>query len=122
MSYTIYKAIKSIEAELEQKGDYWNDKVFDMERRCFNQIVEIRKFNRKTPYFDLKENWALLKAQKFDEVLENIKEWVMKTDERYDGETWAENFETRDAQKVRLIIERREARDERARQRMLRRG
>jgi hypothetical protein len=122
MSYTIYKAIKSIEAELEEKGDNWNNKVFDMERRCFNQIVEIRKFNRKTSYFDLKENWALLKAQKFEEVLENIKEWVMKTDDRYDGNTWTESFEIRDAKKVRLIKERREARNERARQRILRRG
>ena len=122
MSYAIYTAIKTMKYEIEEKGDGWNEKVFRKNVECFNMIMEIRTFNKKTPYFDLKENWALLKSQKFEDVIENISEWLMKTDDRYDGNNWTEQFETTEARKTRLIKERREARRERARQRMLRRG
>ena len=39
---------------------------------------------------DLKENWALIKSNKFEQALTNLKQWVQITDNCYDGEKWNE--------------------------------
>ena len=123
MSYAIYTMVKTIETEMEDmNGDLGNAPVFDLERRCFNMIVDKKQFNRKLPYFDLKENWALLKSQEFEAVLENIKQWLIKADDRYDGENWTENYLNPEEAEKLARQKRKEAKAKRAEQRILNRG
>ena len=56
----------------------------------FNKIAELVRYNRRLPFFDLKENWALIKAHNFEQALINLKNWVQMADDRYDGEKWNE--------------------------------
>ena len=56
----------------------------------FNKIGELVRYNRGLPFFNLKENWALIKAHNFEQALTNLKQWVQMTDDRYDGEKWNE--------------------------------
>ena len=96
MSYILFKNIKDIEG-------FMTDEQFDAEGRnrtsalmfrtfveSFNKIAELVRYNRGLPFFDLKENWALIKAHDFEEALANLKQWVQMVDNRYDGERWNE--------------------------------
>lgn len=96
MSYILFKNIKDIEG-------FMADVQYDSERRnrtselifrtfvaSFNKIAELVRYNRGLPFFDLKGNWALIKAHDFEQALTNLKQWVQMTDNRYDGEKWNE--------------------------------
>lgn len=96
MSYILFKNIKDIEG-------FMTDVQYDSEGRnrtselifrtfvvSFNKIGELVRYNRGLPFFDLKENWALIKAHNFEQALTNLKKWVQMTDNRYDGENWNE--------------------------------
>lgn len=96
MSYILFKNIKDIEG-------FMTDVQYDSEGRnrtselifrtfvvSFNKIGELVRYNRGLPFFDLKENWALIKTQNFEQALINLKNWVQMTDNRYDGENWNE--------------------------------
>ena len=96
MSYVLFKNIKDIE-------EFMSDVQYDTEGRnrtselifrtfvtSFNKIAELVRYNRGLPFFDLKENWALIKAHDFEQALTNLKKWVQMTDDRYDGEKWNE--------------------------------
>ena len=96
MSYILFKNIKDIE-------EFMVDDQYDIDGRnrtselifrtfvaSFNKIAELVRYNRGLPFFDLKENWALIKSQNFEQALANLKKWVQMTDNRYDGEKWNE--------------------------------
>ena len=96
MSYILFKNIKDIEG-------FMTDVQYDSEGRnrtselifrtfvvSFNKIGELVRYNRGLPFFDLKENWALIKAHNFEQALTNLKKWVQMTDNRYDGKNWNE--------------------------------
>ena len=96
MSYILFKNIKDIEG-------FMADVQYDSERRnrtselifrtfvaSFNKIAELVRYNRGLPFFDLKENWALIKSHDFEQALANLKKWVQMADNRYDGERWNE--------------------------------
>ena len=96
MTYILFKNIKDIE-------EFMSDIQYDTERRnrtselifrtfvaSFNKIAELVQYNRRLPFFNLKENWALIKAHDFEQALTNLKKWVQMTDNRYDGEKWNE--------------------------------
>ena len=94
MSYQVYRAMKVAESYLNDKEngiheDYQDDKIFENIRMCFNGIYEVAKFHRELR-FDLKGNWKLLKAHDYRCVLDNISDWLVAADDRYDGETWTE--------------------------------
>ena len=96
MSYILYKNIKNIE-------EFMTDAQYDIDGRnrttelifrtfvaSFNKIAELVQYNRRLPFFDLKENWRLIKSHKFEQALANLKKWVQMTDNRYDGMGWNE--------------------------------
>ena len=96
MSYILFKNTKDIEG-------FMADVQYDSERRnrtselifrtfvaSFNKIAELVRYNRGLPFFDLKENWGLIKSHDFEQALANLKKWVQMTDNRYDGENWNE--------------------------------
>lgn len=96
MSYILFKNIKNIE-------EFMTDAQYDVEGRnrtselifrtfvaSFNKIAELVRYNRGLPFFDLKENWRLIKSNKFEQALTNLKQWVQMIDGRYDGEKWNE--------------------------------
>ena len=96
MSHILFKNIKDIEG-------FMTDVQYDSEGRnrtselifrtfvvSFNKIGELVRYNRGLPFFDLKENWALIKTHNFEQALINLKNWVQMTDNRYDGENWNE--------------------------------
>ena len=96
MTYILFKNIKDIE-------EFMSDIQYDTERRnrtselifrtfvaSFNKIAELVRYNRGLPFFDLKENWGLIKSHNFEQALTNLKNWVQMTDNRYDGERWNE--------------------------------
>ena len=96
MSYILFKNIKDIEG-------FMTDAQYDIDGRnrtnqiicrtfvaSFNKIGELVRYNRRLPFFDLKENWALIKSNKFEQALTNLKQWVQMVDNRYDGERWNE--------------------------------
>ena len=96
MSYVLFKNIEDIER-------FMTDAQYDSNRRnrtselifrtfvaSFNKIGELVRYNRGLPFFDLKENWGLIKSHKFEQALANLKNWVQMTDKRYDGEKWNE--------------------------------
>ena len=96
MSYILFKNIKDIESlmvndEYDAEGrNRTNEIIFKTIVASFNKIGEIVRYNRGLPFFDLKENWALIKSHDFEEALANLKQWVQMTDNRYDGEKWNE--------------------------------
>ena len=96
MSYVLFKNIEDIER-------FMTDAQYDSNRRnrtselifrtfvaSFNKIGELVRYNRGLPFFDLKENWGLIKSHKFEQALANLKKWVQMTDKRYDGKEWNE--------------------------------
>ena len=96
MSYVLFKNIEEIES-------FMVDDQFDIDGRnrtselifrtfvaSFNKIAELVRYNRGLPFFDLKENWRLIKSNKFEQALTNLKQWVQMTDNRYDGKKWNE--------------------------------
>ena len=96
MSYILFKNIKNIE-------EFMTGEQFDIDGRnrtselifrtfvaSFNKIAELVRYNRGLPFFDLKENWALIKTNNFEQALANLKNWVQMTDDRYDGKEWNE--------------------------------
>ena len=96
MSYVLFKNIKNIE-------EFMTDAQYDIDGRnrttelifrtfvaSFNRIAELVRYNRGLPFFDLKENWGLIKSHDFEQALTNLSEWVQMTDKRYDGERWNE--------------------------------
>ena len=91
MTYILFKNIKDIE-------EFMSDIQYDTERRnrtselifrtfvaSFNKIAELVRYNRGLPFFDLKENWALIKTHRYEQALANLKKWVQMIDDRYDG-------------------------------------
>ena len=96
MSYILFKNIKDIE-------EFMTEEQFDIDGRnrtselifrtfaaSFSKIAELVRYNRGLQFFDLKENWALIKAHDFEQALTNLKQWVQMVDNRYDGEKWNE--------------------------------
>lgn len=96
MSYILFKNIKDIEEFMtEEQFDIdgrnrTNEVIFRTFVASFNKIGELVRYNRGLPFFDLKENWGLIKSHKFEQALTNLKKWVQMTDDRYDGERWNE--------------------------------
>ena len=96
MSYILFKNIKEIESfMINDKYDIdgrnrTNEIIFRTFVASFNKIGELVRYNCRLPFFDLKENWALIKSNKFEQALTNLKQWVQMTDNRYDGERWNE--------------------------------
>ena len=96
MSYILFKNIKEIEGLMvEEQFDIdgrnrTNEIIFRTFVASFNKIGEIVHYNRGLPFFDLKENWGLIKSHDFEQALTNLKNWVQMTDNRYDGEKWNE--------------------------------
>ena len=87
----LYKKIRSIEYDLIYQPDKnWKNNVFHNERQCFNLIMKIIESKEETPFFDLKANWSLLKNHYFEIVLDNIKDWFVEVDDRYNGHNWEE--------------------------------
>ena len=96
MSYILFKNIKNIE-------EFMTDAQYDIDGRnrttelifrtfvaSFNKIAEFVRYNRGLPFFDLKENWALIKTHRYEQALANLKKWVQMIDDRYDGMEWNE--------------------------------
>ena len=96
MSYILFKNIKDIEGFLSdvqydtEGRNRTNEIIFRTFVASFNKIAELVRYNRGLPFFDLKKNWALIKSNKFEQALTNLKNWVQMTDDRYDGERWNE--------------------------------
>ena len=96
MSYILFKNIKDIEGFMtDDKYDVdgrnrTSELIFRTFVASFNIIGELVRYNSGLPFFDLKENWALIKSHKFEQALTNLKKWVQMTDGRYDGEKWNE--------------------------------
>ena len=96
MSYILFKNIKEIESlmvndQYDVDGrNRTSELIFRTFVASFNKIAELVRYNRRLPFFDLKENWGLIKSHKFEQALTNLKQWVQMTDNRYDGEEWNE--------------------------------
>ena len=96
MSYILFKNIKDIEGfmtddQFDAEGhNRTSELIFRTFVVSFNKIGELVRYNRGLPSFDLKENWGLIKSNKFEQALTNLKKWVQMTDDRYDGEKWNE--------------------------------
>ena len=96
MSYILFKNIKDIESFMvEEQFDIdgrnrTSELIFRTFVASFNKIAELVRYNRGLPFFDLKENWRLIKSCKFEQALTNLKQWVQMVDNRYDGERWNE--------------------------------
>ena len=96
MSYILFKNIKNIEefmtgAQYDIDGrNRTSELIFRTFVASFNRIAELVRYNRRLPFFDLKENWALIKSHDFEQALINLKQWVQMVDGRYDGEKWNE--------------------------------
>ena len=96
MSYILFKNIKDIEGFMtDDKYDVdgrnrTSELIFRTFAASFNKIAELIRYNRGLPFFDLKENWGLIKSHKFEQALTNLKNWVQMVDDRYDGEEWNE--------------------------------
>ena len=96
MSYILFKNIKNIEefmtdAQYDAEGrNRTSELIFRTFVASFNKIAELVRYNRGLPFFDLKENWALIKTHRYEQALTNLKNWVQMVDGRYDGEKWNE--------------------------------
>ena len=96
MSYILFKNIKEIESlmvndQFDMDGrNRTSELIFRTFVESFNKIAELVRYNRGLPFFDLKENWALIKTHRYEQALTNLKQWVQMTDNRYDGEKWNE--------------------------------
>lgn len=96
MSYILFKNIKEIESLMvndQYDADGRNrtsELIFRTFAASFNKIAELVRYNRGLPFFNLKKNWALIKAHNFEQALTNLKQWVQMTDNRYDGMEWNE--------------------------------
>ena len=96
MSYILFKNIKEIELFMtDDQHDVdgrnrTNELIFRTFVASFNKIGELVRYNRGLPFFNLKENWALIKTDRFEQALANLKNWVQMTDKRYDGKEWNE--------------------------------
>lgn len=96
MSYILFKNIKEIESlmvndQYDVDGrNRTSELIFRTFVASFNKIAELVRYNHGLLFFDLKKNWALIKAHNFEQALTNLKKWVQMTDDRYDGEKWNE--------------------------------
>ena len=96
MSYILFKNIKEIESlmvddQFDVDGcNRTSELIFRTFVASFNKIAELVRYNSVLPFFDLKENWALIKSHNFEQALTNLKKWVQMADKRYDGEKWNE--------------------------------
>ena len=96
MSYILFKNIKDIEGfmtdvQYDSEGrNRTSELIFRTFVASFNKIAELVRYNRGLPFFDLKENWALIKTHRYEQALTNLKKWVQMVDNRYDGERWNE--------------------------------
>ena len=96
MSYILFKNIKDIEGfMIEEQLDIdgrnrTTELIFRTFVASFSKIAELVRYNRGLPFFDLKENWRLIKSHNFEQALTNLKKWVQMVDNRYDGEKWNE--------------------------------
>ena len=96
MSYVLFKNIKEIESlmvndQFDSNGrNRTSELIFRTFVASFNKIGELVRYNRGLPFFDLKENWALIKSHDFEEALANLKQWVQMVDGRCNGEKWNE--------------------------------
>ena len=96
MSYILFKNIKDIEGfmvddQFDAEGhNRTSELIFRTFVASFNKIAELVRYNRGLPFFNLKENWGLIKSHKFEQALTNLKKWVQMADDRYDGNEWNE--------------------------------
>ena len=96
MSYILFKNIKEIELfmvddQYDTEGrNRTSELIFRTFVASFNKIGDLVRYNRGLPFFDLKNNWALIKTHNFEQALANLKKWVQMADNRYDGEKWNE--------------------------------
>ena len=96
MTYILFKNIKDIEefmtdAQYDAEGrNRTTELIFRTFVASFNKIAELVRYNRGLPFFNLKENWALIKTHRYEQALTNLKKWVQMTDDRYDGMEWNE--------------------------------
>lgn len=96
MSYVLFKNIKEIESlmvndQYDVDGrNRTSELIFRTFVASFSKIAELTSYNRRLPFFNLKENWRLIKSYKFEQALTNLKNWVQMVDGRYDGEEWNE--------------------------------
>ena len=96
MSYVLFINIKDIESlmvndQYDVDGrNRTSELIFRTFVASFNKIAELVRYNRGLPFFNLKENWALIKTNNFEKALTNLKQWVQMTDDRYDGKEWNE--------------------------------
>ena len=96
MSYFIYREIGKARRMLNDTecDDTYirNNAIIDCLKACFDKIVEINKYNpTNRRYFDLKQNWQLIREYNLEAVVENISQWLQAQDPRYDGRNWIEN-------------------------------
>lgn len=109
MSYKLYRQLKLAQNNLKNETfntdgkNITNDVVFGNIVTCFNIIADTVRYNKGLPYFNLKENWVLIKSQDFETALNNIDCWLQKVDDRYDGETWTEKVQEPTTHKKTLI-------------------
>ena len=96
MSYVLFKNIKEIESlmindQFDSNGrNRTSELIFRTFVASFSKIAELVRYNRGLPFFDLKENWALIKTHRYEQALANLKKWVQMIDDRYDGMEWNE--------------------------------
>lgn len=101
MSYTLYQNIKNIEEFLTDDQydvdgrNNTNEVIFQTFVKSFNLIANQVRYNRGLPFFNLKQNWALIKSQDFTTALTNLQNWLKATDDRYDGNKWNEKHSTK---------------------------
>lgn len=80
----IKEKARKIEQLLQTRQPNWDKRIWKLAHKCFNEILTTNQSLGGGPFFDLNENWALLKDQKFDRVLSNIKDWLDEVDSKYD--------------------------------------
>ena len=96
MSYILFKNIKDIEGfmvddQFDAEGhNRTSELIFRTFVASFNKIGELVRYNRGLPFFDFNWNWALIKTNRFEQALTNLKKWVQMADDRYDGKEWNE--------------------------------
>lgn len=94
--YELYRQITQIESLISEPAidvngkDITKELLYNEFKGSFENIMDMVKYNKQLPYFNLKENWELIKQTNYQQVLKNLKEYLSSIDGRYDGENWNE--------------------------------